>query len=92
MALCRPWILTGKILASLLGLKRVGRHDNFFHLGGHSLLAAQAAARVRDALRVNLDLRTFLQAPTVAALAERIEAVKNSRDGSAVDEREEIEL
>jgi len=85
----------GKIFASLLGLKRVGRHDNFFHLGGHSLLAAQAAARARDALRVNLDLRAFLQAPTVAALAERIAALKNSHNGenkSAVDEREEIEL
>jgi hypothetical protein len=84
-----------KILASLLGLKRVGRHDNFFHLGGHSLLAAQAAARARDGLRVNLDLRAFLQAPTVAALAERIEAAKNSHDGakrSRPDEREEIEL
>ena len=84
-----------KIFASLLGLKRVGRHDNFFHLGGHSLLAAQAAARAREALRVNLDLRAFLQAPTVAALAERIEAAKNSHDGakrSRPDEREEIEL
>ena len=84
-----------KIFASLLGLKRVGRHDNFFHLGGHSLLAAQAAARAREALRVNLDLRAFLQAPTVAALAERIEAAKNSHDGakrSGADEREEIEL
>ena len=85
----------GKIFASLLGLKRVGRHDNFFHLGGHSLLAAQAAAQAREALRVNLDLRAFLQAPTVAALAERIEAAKNSHDGakrSRPDEREEIEL
>ena len=59
------------------------------------MLAAQVAARARDALRVKLDLRAFFQAPTVAALAERIEAAKHSHDGenkSAVDEREEIEL
>ena len=36
-----------KIFSEVLGLDRVGRHDNFFHLGGHSLIAAQVAARVQ---------------------------------------------
>ena len=85
----------GKIFADVLGVKRVGRLDNFFELGGHSLLAAQAAARIRETLQMNLDLRTFLQAPTVATLAKRFESAGSSTD-AAIDprviEREEIEL
>jgi acyl carrier protein len=75
----------GDILAELLRLERVGRNDHFFELGGHSLLAAQAAARIRETLGVQLNLRAFLEQPTVAALCRRIEK-------APVEEREEIEL
>lgn len=83
------------ILAQVLGVQNIGRCDNFFDRGGHSLLAAQAAARVRRVLQVNLDLRTFLEAPTVAALAARIEQMKSRHgngDGAELIDREEIEL
>lgn len=75
----------GKILAQLLRLERIGRHDHFFTLGGHSLLAAQAAARIRETLGVQLDLRAFLEQPTVAGLCRSIEKAN-------IEEREEIEL
>jgi acyl-coenzyme A synthetase/AMP-(fatty) acid ligase/acyl carrier protein len=78
------------MVAEILGVEKVGRRDDFFRLGGHSLLAAQVAARVRERLGVGLDLRTFLEAPTVEALAKRVEAM----GGSPCIElgREEIEL
>ena len=85
----------GKILAQVLAVERGGRRDNFFDLGGHSLMAAQAAARIRESLRVSLDLRAFFEAPTLAALAKRVEARMNPRDArneAANDEREEIEI
>jgi amino acid adenylation domain-containing protein len=84
-----------QILATVLGIERIATQENFFDLGGHSLLAAQATARIREALHVAVDLRAFLEAPTVEALARRVEAMGRSHRAAEVDEfvdREEIEL
>ena len=52
----------------------VGIHDNFFDLGGTSLPAIQIMARVNSEYQLDLPLRTFFDAPTVAALGEQVEA------------------
>jgi amino acid adenylation domain-containing protein len=57
----------------ILARKQVGIHDNFLELGGNSLNATQVIARVWNVLGVNLSVRTFLEGPTVATLAEQIE-------------------
>jgi amino acid adenylation domain-containing protein len=83
------------IFADVLQLERIGRRENFFALGGHSLIAAKAAARIREALGLGLDLRTFLECPTVEGICRRIEADPNAgamRDSAPCEEREEIEL
>jgi amino acid adenylation domain-containing protein len=60
------------IAAALLGMERVGRHDNLFELGGHSLFATQLVARVRREMRAHIELSAVLQAPTVAEIAARL--------------------
>jgi amino acid adenylation domain-containing protein len=58
------------IWAEVLGIERIGVHDNFFDLGGHSLLATQVVAHMRRALRVEVPLRSVFEAPTIAELAQ----------------------
>jgi aspartate racemase len=71
------------IWAELLKLDRVSVNDNFFDLGGHSLLAVQMVSRVRTTLAVDLPLVDVFTAPTVAELAERVQAA-HQRDKDAL--------
>jgi len=69
------------IWASVLGLERVGVHDDFFGLGGHSLLVTQVNSRVREIFQVELPLRLHFDCPTIASLAGKIEvAIKKGDD------------
>lgn len=66
-------IVLAKIWGDLLGVERVGIHDNFFALGGHSLLAVRIAFRIRDALKTDMPVKLISEFPTIAGLAQAVE-------------------
>jgi natural product biosynthesis luciferase-like monooxygenase protein/amino acid adenylation domain-containing protein/FkbM family methyltransferase len=66
------------IWGQLLALDRVGIHENFFELGGNSLKVMQLRARIHSTLGVELPLRTFFAAPTVARQAESVEQSRSA--------------
>jgi len=62
------------VFAELLSMspENVGATTNFFDIGGNSLSAMRAAARLGDALGVDVTVRDVFEAPTPRLLAERL--------------------
>ncbi|WP_460728693.1 amino acid adenylation domain-containing protein, partial [Nocardia heshunensis] len=72
------------VVAEVLGLERVGVHDDFFALGGNSLLATQVAARLGAELDARVPVRAIFEASTVAGLAARAEQLAGAGDRQAL--------
>jgi acyl carrier protein len=60
----------------VLGIGGIGRDDHFGDLGGDSLIAIQVASRLGERFGLGLGVRALFDAPTVAALAERVETLR----------------
>ncbi|HET8843378.1 MAG TPA: amino acid adenylation domain-containing protein, partial [Ktedonobacteraceae bacterium] len=57
------------IWQEVLGVERVGMHDNFFDLGGHSLLLTRVHQRLLEVVAQPLSLIDLFQYPTISALS-----------------------
>ncbi|NEP86223.1 MAG: amino acid adenylation domain-containing protein [Okeania sp. SIO2C2] len=72
-----PQTQTQKALAEIwkevLGIEKVGIHDNFFDLGGHSLMATQVVSRVRQTFNIELPLTKLFENSELVSLAQEIE-------------------
>jgi amino acid adenylation domain-containing protein len=65
-------VTAARIWAEMLGVERVGIHDNFFDLGGHSLLLVRAQARLSEELQTSVSIVEMFQYPTVSSLARHL--------------------
>jgi acyl carrier protein len=61
-----------KIWCEVLGIARVGVHDNFFDLGGDSMLLFAVVGRICERYERNFPLEDAFLEPTVAGMAKRI--------------------
>jgi amino acid adenylation domain-containing protein len=81
-----------EVVATALGVERVGRHDNFFDLGGHSLLMIRAAGLIEQRLGHKVQVLELFRFSTVAALAAHLAAaagIATAREELSL--REELE-
>ncbi|WP_387468320.1 amino acid adenylation domain-containing protein, partial [Photorhabdus sp. RM323S] len=68
----------------LLGIEKISRHDNFFALGGHSLVAVRVINRIMAILGVELPLTELFNSPSLAALAQAVQARLDKQDNAAL--------
>ncbi|MEC1406792.1 fengycin non-ribosomal peptide synthetase FenB [Bacillus halotolerans] len=86
----RNWVeqeLT-QIWKSVLGVKTIGIHDDFFALGGHSLKALQVIHMLKHHQHVDIPIDVLFENPTIAQLAEKL----YSNQLSAAGEQHVIQL
>jgi len=68
----------------VLGVERVGLHDNFFQLGGDSLTAAEMVARFPEYFGMELPLASLFEASTIAGLTAYLQRAETASDPLAV--------
>jgi thioesterase domain-containing protein/aryl carrier-like protein len=69
------------IWSEVLETVPIGVHDNFFQLGGDSMLATQMMARSWREIGAGVSFAAFLEAPSIAAMAARLEAIPSGAGG-----------
>ncbi|MEZ6088047.1 MAG: SDR family oxidoreductase [Pirellulaceae bacterium] len=86
-------IVIAEVWRQMLGVDKIGVHDDYIELGGHSLLAGQIIGRLRERLKASLSIRALFEFPTVSKLAMHVAAMRLTYDSDdPSDERISVEL
>ena len=80
--------LIANIWMQVLGLERVGIHDNFFDIGGNSLLVIQVHNQLQQMLNRDISIVDLFRYTTIKALAEylAIDRANHDRDQKLTDQ------
>src|ERR1022692_4722396 len=74
-----------RVLQDVLGIEKVGLHDNYFEMGGNSLVALQVVAELQREFDAQLSPITIFEAPTVSELAKLLGPAKgNTEEGDSL--------
>ena len=82
-------VLAG-IWSDVFDRPEISVHERFAELGGHSLLAIQIIARTREAFQAEIPLRAIFEHPTIAELAEAVQASMREEEGLAAPPIEKV--
>jgi acyl-coenzyme A synthetase/AMP-(fatty) acid ligase len=82
--------LVAGIWQDLLRREAIGRDDNLFDVGAHSILAIEFAARVYDALELEIPLRLAFESPTIRRLSAAIQELLIEQLDTLTDEEAEL--
>jgi amino acid adenylation domain-containing protein len=61
------------IWSSLLGVRKIGVHDDFFEIGGHSMIAVALMVRIEKELGIRIPLATLFDRSTIFLLSELVD-------------------
>lgn len=64
------------IWQNVLGIEKVGIHDNFFEIGGTSLKGIQLIAQLRREFNVNIPVVNLFERPTISSMAKMFQTDK----------------
>lgn len=71
------------IWQKVLGIEKVGIHDNFFEIGGTSLKGVQLIAQLRREFNVDIPIVSLFEKPTINSMAKML---GNNKDAEAINE------
>jgi acyl transferase domain-containing protein/acyl carrier protein len=73
-----------RVLQDVLGIEKVGLHDNYFELGGNSLVSLQVIAELQKEFDTQLSPIIIFEAPTVSELAKVLGPAKPQQERIAI--------
>ncbi|MEM6612181.1 MAG: phosphopantetheine-binding protein, partial [Cyanobacteria bacterium P01_C01_bin.72] len=73
------------IWQDILQIDQVSIDDNFFELGGNSLSATRVNSRLKEALSIELPLKSIFENPTVLAIAIKISLLNTIAKNQNID-------
>ncbi len=80
------------IWQNLLGIDKIGIHDDFFELGGHSLLATRLVSELRKSMKVELTIKDIFEFATIEQLALCLQYVIDEQKKDKKEYKLTIEL
>ena len=71
-----------KVWQDVLKLEKVGIYDNFFEVGGNSLLLIQVSGKLKEIIKIELQIVDLLKYPTIYYLSQHIKGESLSKNDS----------